>query len=390
LTDRQRYIVARWSYSIGKPIIEDDAEYNLLHNKMLKDPILSSFTNTSWSNDVCPVKLLNDIGRNDLIYHVLPSRQKSSSIDSLTSVYDVQQYYWDTSRIRHISVKCDGWNVEVTYHKGRRVLARTRGRECDAMDLIHYTRYLPCHIDTDMEHVAVRGELILTKESFKELKRRNSQKNLTSERSSVSSALSNPEDSLLLTFKAFYIYSNPMLFKTVEEMYLTLKKWGFNTPEYTMCSGDILAHLKEFSTLRESLNYKSDGAVVMDNELSTGDIMATRIFGWKEDYYKSYITGFSDISNIDIRDSYGSHNIGLKATIYPIRTADGNLQSQIDVDNLKRVLDYKLFPGTPIAFVKVSGAVEKLDLEKTRLLRETYSDSYEYRQMIEREASINV
>ena len=83
LSDKEKFILARWSYSVGQPLMSD-SEYTQLLRYMEKMYPNDEYVKRSWSSDPCPTELLKKIDRTDLIYKVILS-DRTESIPSLNS-----------------------------------------------------------------------------------------------------------------------------------------------------------------------------------------------------------------------------------------------------------------------------------------------------------------
>ncbi len=373
MTDTEKYVIARWAYSIGKDFITD-AEYNLLHQKMLLSPAYKSLAQKSWSDDVCPVELLKKYNLEDWINCVIPTGDKSSSIESINSVSVADKVLKNYSEI-FLSTKDDGFNVQTHYIDGRRIIANSRGRATDAVSYSNLTTYLPSHIPIK-GYTRIYGELVLPDDGFEYIKSVTESK---TQRASVSTALSRKEYAKYLEYHVFWIENKNLKFDTMVDVYETAKSWGFKTPIYKVLtnSNNYLYEIENFSKLKGCVCYPTDGCVIQSNHLPSEDKYALRIFDWKEPYYKSFILGY--------QYSHAIHNFGIKLVIYPITTDDGKKQSLLDIDNLARILDNKLNVGTPVVFKMTSHAVANIDLTLTRELRESITSNEEYCENIKRD-----
>ncbi len=69
------------------------------------------------------------------------------------------------------------------------------------------------------------------------------------------------------------------------------------------------------------------------------------------------------------------HRISPQIRIYPI-LRNGSMQRNINATNWQRIMDYRLEPGSPIAFNVVSSAIADIDLQATKILQEAYAGRY--------------
>ena len=376
MTDYEKYVIARWAYSIGKEFISD-VEYNALHNVMLKSPVGHRLAQQSWSKDYCPVSLLKKYGYLDWIYDIIPNGDKSESIPSITSIYQAEEVLKQFNTDIFISTKEDGFNGQCHYCEGKRTIINSRGRSADALTYWNFIDKLPIAIPLK-DYTRIYGEIVLTNEGFELLSKATGAR---SQRSSVSTALANPKYTKYLEYHAFYIENKNTKFRTMEEMYKTLQSFGFKTPQYIIVpnGSNVLEAFKEFSKIRYTLNHLTDGGVIQSNQFPYDNKYAFRIFEWKEPYYKSYIKSYEY--------SRATHNYGIKLAIYPIHVGvnNGNIQRLLDIDNLNRIIKYRLFPDSPVVFTLTSHADPNIDLELTRLLQEEVTDIDAYKYQIEQE-----
>lgn len=366
MTDKETYILARWSYSVGQPIYSD-AEYNVMHSAM-KDLYPDwEYVNRTWSEDPCPTELLKSIGREDLIYAIVLS-DKTESIPSLNTWTDVRDTLNPLIRERLFtaSMKHDGWNIQVTYYNGQIVGVFTRGRSSDAVDVTGLKSLMPETIPVK-GRVKVVGECTVSFALFREMKEKF---NNALPRSAVSTALANPEYIKRLSFHAFDIIGY-----TPDDMFATLIQWGFKTPAYLYVDGkeSVESVIGKLSEAHKTYPYPTDGIVFASGSYKR----AVRVAAWEEPIYKSYITGYEE--------SYGPYTISMKLAIRPVSTVKGK-QYRLPITNLSRIIENNLKIGSPVAFRIVSGANADIDLDTTKLLHKQYYNRYtEFKALIDRE-----
>lgn len=356
LNNRDKFIISRWAYSVGKPIISD-AEYNALLRYMQSNYPDDEYTNRSWSSDPCPLKLLNEIGRNDLVVNVVLG-DKTESIPSLNTDYDVKLELGSFQGIGTLSMKHDGWHMQVNYYNGSLVNVRTRGRVSDAINADPLINYVPQTIPA-MGAVRVSCEATISKENFKFCA--NMFGNV-SERSAVSSVLARTEYTHLLSLNAFDIFGYDLQGRCKFEV---LKEWGFSTPDwlYVKNYDDILTALKELSDRVPFYKEPTDGAVFDGHKRR-----AIRLLAWEEPIYYSFITGYIE--------KYNMYRISPSLVIYPVMRG-GTTQRQINITNWQRIIENDLRPGSPVAFRIASSAIADYDDDATKLVRQEYNGRWE-------------
>lgn len=363
LNDLEKYILARWAYSVSQPLITDP-EYDVLEQSVKVQYPDSEYCHRSWSSDPCPMDLLKRVGMENLAAKIILG-DKTESIPSLNTDYDVQSELSYITGRGTLSMKHDGWNTQFNYYNGELVSVNTRGRFSDAMDVSVLREKVPQRIP-EMGSIRIVAECTVSKENFHLCKQLF---NNVSCRSAVSSVLSRPEYHYLLDVHAFDIHGKEIercdKFKILEEWDFTTPMWVYVTNYDSLWTG--LHHLSEQST---SYSSPTDGAVYDGIKRR-----AIRLLAWEEPIYRSYVTGYSE--------RFGPNRISPSVEIYPIYRK-GSTQRQLSLTNWARIIDYNLQPGAPIAFRVASDATADFDEESTRLLhKQLNGDWEEYRLRVE-------
>lgn len=358
-----KFIVVRWAYSVGEELIPN-SEYTQLLNTVQATHPDSEYLQRSWSSDPCPTKLLEAIGRSDLIHKVILS-DKTESIPSLNTELEVQTTLGNISGFGTLSMKHDGWNIQANYFRGKRVNISTRGRASDAIDVTALGSVIPMEVPVDIP-VKVVMELTCSKENFAFCR---SMFDNVSERSAVSSLLARPEYYHLLSAHAFDIHGFDLQGNCKFDV---LQNWGFDTPEYRVVRNyeELINALTELSNRSTTYLFPTDGAVY-DGTLRR----AIRLLAWEEPIYHSYVT--------DYLEKYGPYRISPSVIIKPVYRK-GTTQRRISMTNWQRIMDYNMQKGAPIAFRIASSATADFDEGMTRLLHEQWKGRWdEYREMID-------
>lgn len=356
LSDFDRFVLSRWTYSIGDPFLSD-AEYNLLLLAMKSAYPNSEYVRRTWSDDPCPVELLTRIGRTDLIASVVLG-DKTESIPSLNTDYDVQTELHDFFGKGTLSMKHDGWHIQANYYNNKLVNMQTRGRIHDAVNASALMEKVPAEIPAPGK-VRVSMESTVSKANFPFCAR---MFNNVSERSAVSSVLSRPEYIHLLDVHAFDIFGYDLGGRNKFEV---LEEWGFPIPIYRIVENytEILQALAELSDMKAAYPSPTDGAVFDGHKRR-----AIRLLAWEEPIYYSYVTGYLD--------QFKMHRISPSVKIYPV-LRKGSTQRKVSVTNWQRILDYDLEPNSPIAFRIASDSVADFDEVATRLCRTEWEGRWE-------------
>lgn len=363
LSQREKFILSRWMYSIGEPIIED-AEYAALLRYMSSVYPEDPYVQRSWSSDPCPVELLRECGMDKYIHEVILG-DKTESIPSLTtygSIHDECSMFRGNGTL---SMKHDGWNIQISYYNRELVSIKTRGRKTDALDASVIRNKVPATIPV-MGSVKVVCEATVSLQNFKICRE---QWSSASPRSAVVTVLTNPDYLHLLDLHAFAIHGVNIGDRCKFDV---LQEWGFAVPAYIKVHNydEILAGIQELSDMKRTYDSPTDG-VVYD-----GDCMrAFRVEAWEEPIYYSYVTRYVE--------SYNAHRISPRVAIRPI-VRNGTTQRMIPMTNWQRIIDNNLRIGYPIAFRVASSAIADFDIEATKLAQKEWEGNYEqYRYKID-------
>lgn len=357
-----RFIVSRWMYSIGEPIISD-AEYTQLLNAVTAQYPDSEYVHRSWSSDPCPIELLKTYGYGDSIRNIILS-DKTESIPSINDWGTLKSIYGSLNEEATLSFKHDGWNVQASYYNGELVQFQTRGRASDAISVAHLKSRIPQTIPK-MGRYTVCMEATVSNSNYKIIQQELGGR---SQRGAVSSCLARREYSHLIDLSAFSIIGDEQILNP----FPVLGEWGFQTVYWITVHNyqELLDGIKELSSLHEIYQHPTDGLV-----LRSTLTRAIRLDAWEEPIYHSYVTGYEE--------THGMHRMGIKAMIRPIAMKNST-QKLVSCTNYQRIIDNDLRIGYPIAFRLSSMAIADLDEESTRLLHAEWKDRWEeYRELID-------
>ena len=369
-----KVILCRWLYGYGKDceLLPPDFQYALMEQECKEKGLIPEYMERSWSSDPCPTELLKKYGLEEYIYDITLA-DKTESIPSITQLEDAREFYGSRVSEWLVSYKMDGWNTQLTYVNGHLYKVMSRGRETAPQDFTKLGPIFPQTIDI-MGEVKVCLELFVGNTNFKRLKDRFPEKNLISQRLAISCAIANAHD--LLEYRAFTIISSEQPNMRVDTQYHTLIKWGFPVPEWRLATdlSSILEAVEALSISQETSGMPTDGAVV--RECTSHEARALRLYGWTEEIYASYITGYVD------EDGKGSL-LSAKLKIRPTRLINQR-QALIPATNYRRIIDNHWEVGSPIVFRLVSFANAQPDIRLTEEMQAKYAGAYDlYRERID-------
>lgn len=346
----ERYIIARWAYSMGKPIMTDQ-EYDYLHRmiSLQKDPRALEYLNRTWSDDPCPVELLIKYNLKHLITNV-EFYEKGESIESVNEEFKLDSILRDYKEDEFILVspKINGWSVRIQINKGIVVSVKSRARENNnEMSFDNYISEYQRVIDSNLKDKSfsglVMGEAFLTHQNFETLKIK---EKVTSQVASIITAIK--KHPYLITVNIFNIIEDGKEYKNKLDKYERLKELGIPTVNYKMVlKKDLIEYLKTVS--KDENNYLTDGIVI---DLPDNKIYAIRLFNYKNAIYKSVVTG--------IEEDFNAVNMSLKLLIEPVVTREGSIQRKLDIDNLSRIQEFGITLGSTVFFEKISDSVANI------------------------------
>lgn len=366
MTDFERYIIARWAYSVGQPIMTD-AEYNIMHKAMVAKFPQSPYVHQSWSSDPCPATLLRKYGYPELIKAVVLS-DKTESIPSLNTQIEVQAEYRYMAEPHVLSMKLDGWNIQASYYDGPLIHIQTRGRSTDAVDANKLRPLFPSTIPIKGK-VLIIVELVVPDADFGWFKEHFGS---ISQRGACSTALARGGECLKhVRVIAHGIRSSELI--PYQEKLSRLGDLGFQVPYFLKVYNYVDLNVKIDKMTEQKLLYglPTDGLVCE----GPTKVRALRIKGWEEPIYRSYVQGYEE--------NFGPHSISTQLSIFPIKLANST-QRKLPATNLARIITMGLMPGAPVAFRFTSGSIADIDEQSTRMLQEEWKGRWpEYHLMVE-------
>lgn len=358
MTDRERYIIARWAYAIGEDIGVGDIEYRQLEEKVRQENPNDEYVNRSWSDDPCPMELLEKHNMTEL-YRDIKFAFKSESIESLNTWEEVRTRLGGLNVHSRLSYKNDGFNIHVNYYNGRPISAETRGRKGNSLNANVVLRIVPPKIPLGGK-VKVIGELVIPNKIWDSFKR---ETGTTSQRSAVSTALARGMTDCL-AFVAFSIRSDNE--QITRDQYDLLRDFGFTT-SYIMKVDNYMQLEKAIELMGHRLKaypYPTDGLVIENQNCQ----LALRVGKWQEKSLQSYVTS--------IEENIGIYNNPIVVKIKPIEH-NGATRREVSVTNIQYLLDCNLQVGAPIAFDIRSMAAPVLNTMRTNALHQEWLGRWE-------------
>lgn len=360
----ERFIVSRWCYLMGSPILSD-MEYDALEREMKLEHPDSDYVKHTWAFDECPTDLLTKYGMTELICNPIMGYQ-AESIYSVNNEPEFIAAFSSLCKRSRLSFKIDGWNTRVSYFQGNLVRVETRGRSGNNLKINDVAKIVPKKIPYK-GRVAITGEMSIPNpkwDAFKSLTGNQDQ------RASVRTALAQGLVGYL-SFLAFNIFIEDGT--PIADPYEELNKLGFTTPRFIWVNNfeELKRGLAFMSYINNGYSYLTDGLVIENDSIQ----LAIRLGAWEEHSMWSYVTGYEE--------NQGMYGTFLKVLCYPI-TVDGKTFSKISINNIASIEENNLQIGNPIAFGLRSAANVVINTTETYQLQERWkSNLAEYKKLID-------
>lgn len=379
------FILARYFYRIGDPIMEDRIYEQYLTWVKNNSAGYEEYLNRTYDDDPIPYTLLKEIGRENSIPQTFAEKrelmeylneEKSLSIDSVTdyrSAFNFFNYYRLHEKDLMISLKMDGVNAKSLYLDGERKLSLSRGRNGNSFDFTStLSSVLPNKVDISIGELKVYTECYVDYEYLEELKRKYDASKYKMSKSAAISLLRvqhQPEDYKHL--HAVVINVEGLGMKTMEETFSKMKSMGFEVPEHKLIKyNDIPEKFDEFCKwlkinvfdymFERTKGIPSDGIVVEVNDLEYEGIisgmysnrqLALKFEQWGFDYYVGIVE--------DIIWEQQRVFANCKLQIQPVNTKDAEARI-INAFNMGVLIEEGIVKGSKIYFERNSDAVNIL------------------------------
>lgn len=378
LSFEELYILSRYFYRIGQPIIADST-YDALHEEMVESNSLKEYTSRTYDDDEVPVDLLLKVGyinvpvenstQRDISFLVEDKSKSIKSVDNMKAVFDFCLRFRNKELV--LSIKMDGNNIKSEISDQKLKLSLTRGRASNGIDVTDaMLRVFPKEVKISGHQVLI-GEVFLPPEHLPYVRKKYGEE--AKYKTSKSAAISflrrtvdhSEEDYKLLDFRVF---SCDGLSDTVTGTYEELKQAGFRVPPYVLLE-NIPDDFGQFEIFMDNLmksmraiqleqGLPADGLVLELNNLS----VETEV---KDQYDERQIAlkfgpWSSSISKGRIKSILVEQQrvfCSTRVEIEPILTDDGCEATYINVFNPSFLFEGKLSVGSEIAFERQSGAV---------------------------------
>lgn len=378
------YVLARYFYRIGEPVISDELYDNI--EKLFREKYYDRFAEyleRTYDDDPIPTELLKILGVNPVpvassnterlnLYNYL-NEDKSFSIRSVTNYDDAFLFFSGAKERKQdvcISLKVDGVNTKMLYVDDKFALSLSRGR--DEGNSFDYTDnsslIMPPVFASGKKMLNLVGESFVLDEGLLFLRKKYDKPNgYVSGKSSAISMLRVRHDVEDYSFLKTAIFS-ANIGSTLTESFDILEQNGFLVvPHFLVKYSQIPVTLEEFKVWAKSEIFDrmwsmhgffpSDGIVAEINDLSWTGMqhnqyvdrqLALKFEQWSYKLYKGYVKS--------IRIEQRRVLCSVRVEIEPLVTSDGNTARIINVFNPSILIKNNLHEGMPVFFERNSNA----------------------------------
>ena len=385
LTKEEKYIIARFTYRMGSPILSDP-QYDKLEREIKDEGLLPEYTSRTYDDDPIPYDLVNKLNLNHLLDDLMTVSKYSSFIDStkslsiqpVTDKLEVWGFVQDQlNQTEHncdfnLSLKMDGVNSKALYINGKLEICVSRGRGGNGID---YTKcainVLPLEIDTDEKNVIIYTEAFVPEACLPYL-RNKYKKEYKTPKSAAITMLRVPHDKEDYRFLQMVgIDVEGPDFKTKTDKYTYLKKLGFKiAPNIAIPCSMVDVKYEEFRRVidkccdlfyEKTKGMPSDGLVLEVND-QTLDYAVSNQYCAKNIALKLNQWEFSVYNAIveDIVVEQQRVNASLRLKIKTVKTDDLCDATWVNGYNPDIIISNGIKIGSKIQFERNSGAINCL------------------------------
>ena len=325
-------------------------------------------------------------GRNKNIFSEVKHDVQMQSLQDVFTYEDVlefvnkikQEYGQDTQFT--VETKIDGLSVSLEYKDGILVRGSTRGDGFVGEDVtqnLMQIKSIP-HTLKSKDTIEVRGEVYLPRKEFEKINDILEQKGkapLANPRNAAAGTLRQLDSELVydrnLSIFVFNVQKcDTKKFTTHYESLNYCKNIGFNTLEYMkLCNSadEIIEKVKEIGSLRDSLAYDIDGAVIKVNDLKLRKILGTTVKVPKWAIAFKYPPEQKQTKIIDIKVQVGrTGQVTPMAILEPVRLA-GSVISKTTLHNFDYITQKDIRVNDTCVIQKAGDVIpEVIDIVKSK------------------------
>lgn len=385
MNNKDTYILSRFMYKIGRPILSDQ-EYDKLEKSLEGDPDLRQYMNRTWEDDPIPVQLLKEHFGEEETEKILQENRmqetshfgvsaaefKAQSIKAVRTLEEAYDWFNAHCGVELILMpKVDGNSTSSEYKNNNHEFSRTRGRggPNNYIDITTNCAYaLPAVISDSF--LTVNAEAYVPESAIPYFLQFVQNVNFTSPRACGLSAIRRSEYSpgLLKQYLKLAVF-NVSYGRTLSEGLDHARDLGFDVVvPYTLRTFPRFESLSEFEKIMrevmgdlkrqaDEIEMPTDGVVVQVNDrqdFAVGESLndkyvstnlAFKCLFWDEELFESTVR---DIQIIKSEKS--KQNFSVKLLVEPVLTRTGKQLQTVNMFNLANLIQNDVYIGDRIIF----------------------------------------
>ncbi|GAA0101584.1 hypothetical protein UT300012_22990 [Paraclostridium bifermentans] len=375
------FIISRFMYRIGSPIINDKS-YDTLEKIIKSKGLIKHYTSRTYDDDPVPYALLREVSLEkfiptDLIsskYMEYIDKEKSLSIQPFEDAKEVYNFLMEKKQDIVAMLKIDGTNVKNYYRHLNLEIGMSRGRNGTGFDWTrNISKIIPSKIEAEYDELKIFGEAFVYEQHLPYFRERYEKDKYKTPKSSAISMLRVEHDIGdydKLDMLAFNVEGATHL-KTKMEMLEYLKTLGYKVVPHVLIKWETIP--KDYNTFKKWLDGVCKQFYVRTQMLPSDGL----VFEVNNLFYEDAISAQYSNKNIAVKLSYWSSEkyIGVvedilieqqrvvascRIKIRPLRTKDGCEANYVSGYTPNVIINNGIVVGSEVEFERKSGAINSL------------------------------
>lgn len=371
IVDRIEYLRKTLEYHSRKYYVEDspeisDYEYDMLFRELEK--LEAEYPEYKTENSPTQRVGGQALDKFEKVKHDVPM----GSLTDVFSFEELRSFYNKNGRCEYsVEPKIDGLSVSLVYDNGQLIRGATRGDGLVGENVtsnIKTIKSIPLTIDYK-GHLEVRGEVFMPREAFNKINEERSEKEqFANPRNAAAGSLRQLDSKItakrMLDIFVFNVQKCDKEFSKHSESLDFLKGLGFKVLPFAIVTDkieDIEAQIENIGSMRDSLSFDIDGAVIKADVLSVRDELG-EVGGrpkWAVAY--KYPPEEKETKLLDIVIQVGRTGVLTpNAVLEPVKVA-GSTVSRATLHNLNYIREKDIRIGDTIVIHKAGDIIPEVD-----------------------------
>ena len=350
----REYLRHKKLYYSGTPEISD-SEFDALEDD-IKLTIPNSFV---------LLQVGSELGKSS--EYLVKHNKEMLSLNKTRETKDI--YSWAKGEELVISIKEDGTATSLIYDDTNNfVIAKTRGDGIFGKNITNNFQHVvfPRHISHSEKSIEVRGESVITQDSFDMLTKECKKRGIAEPKSirNIVAGLLSPtreHDMDLAKYVDFVAYEVIGVdVETEMEMFRLLDSWGFQIPLTIKVTDTVEDEVRRYADYKDTLPHLSDGLVftINNRKAQIGRGSTGHHFKGKMAFKLESETGITTVIDI-IEKTNRTGKVSFVAIVEPIFLSGGNI-TKVTLHNASQVKAHQLAVGDKIRVTRSGEVIPKL------------------------------